>query len=90
MSIMTKVQNPLFDEGWERTFRGDSSSSSKYKAVWEPHSKNEKFWEEVLIGKKIVDIKFDNTRLCAFKLDSGEVVNLVRNEKNECVIAIQD
>lgn len=49
---------------------------SKYQAVWKPNSLNEPFWREVLEGRKIVRIDFDEHGISALHLDSGETVFL--------------
>ena len=66
------------------------NTSSKYKAVWKPYSKNEEFWTEVLVGRRIVDLGFDDMHLCALMLDSGEVVKIINNEHGKGVIANED
>jgi len=49
---------------------------SKYKAEWKEFSLNEDFWKEVLVGRKITEITFDDHGIATFVLDSGEVVHL--------------
>lgn len=46
----------------------------KYKNEWKENSVNQEFWKEVLIGRTIVDLKFDNNGLKYFTLDNGEKV----------------
>jgi hypothetical protein len=91
MGISSRPPNKNWDEHWDQTFRGQATPSvSKYKAEWKPYSKNEEFWAEVLVGRKIVDIKFDETHLCAIKLDSGEVVKIINNENGKGVLCVED
>ncbi len=50
--------------------------ASKYKAEWKENSLNEAFWAEVLVGRKITAIAFDEHGISGLTLDSGEVVYL--------------
>ncbi len=45
-----------------------------YKNKWKAGSLNKPLWKEVLIGKKIVGIKWDENRMTSLKLDSGETL----------------
>ena len=46
---------------------------SRYKNKWRDNgSKNKKYWKEVLVGRTIKKLKFDDLGCCAFILDSGE------------------
>ena len=84
--------NKNWDDNYDRTFHKSENTptKSKYKAKWDPFSQNTEFWAEVLVGRTIVDIKFDDSRLCALKLDNGEVVKIINNENGVGVIAIED
>lgn len=66
------------------------ASMSKYKAEWNPQSRNEAFWSEVLIDKKIVSLTWDETGLKGFVLDSGEVVGVKKNENDVATLFIKD
>lgn len=65
-------------------------SMSKYQAAWAANSKNEAFWNEVLVGRKIVSITWDDKGVSGFKLDSGEWVGVKKNEHDDAVIFIED
>lgn len=48
-----------------------------YCSEWKPNSKNEAFWREVLEGRRIVEVIFDDRdAIAALRLDSGEQVFL--------------
>lgn len=49
---------------------------SKYKAEWKDQSLNIEFWTEVLVGRKIEAIAFDDHGIASMRLDSGEVIYL--------------
>ena len=91
MSITSRTSTPEFRDHFDQTFHHEKKPPSKYKAEWRPYSKNEEFWAEVLVGRKIVDIKFDENHLCAFKLDLGEVVHFRAGvDDGQGLIYIQD
>lgn len=50
---------------------------SKYKAEWKPFSLNKKFWNEVLKGRTIQSLEWDDEGLSALVLDDGQRVTLV-------------
>lgn len=68
----------------------------KYKNEWKENSVNQEFWKEVLIGRTIVDLKFDNNGLKYFVLDNGEKVYpfdntiLIQTENQEYVSSFYD
>lgn len=45
-----------------------------YKNQWQENSLNIDFWREVLVGRTIVDLQFDNCGLKYFVLDNGEKI----------------
>lgn len=49
---------------------------SKYKNKWEAYSVNEAFWREVLEGRVIQEVKFDDKGIRGILLDSGELVSV--------------
>jgi len=51
----------------------------RYKNYFENHSLNIPFWEEVLIGKTIKELKFSKCELTSIILDNGEEVFLRNN-----------
>lgn len=64
-------------------------AGSKYNTPWIPMAKNEDFWKEVLVGRKIQDVVFDEAGIEYFLLDSGEKV-FVENKSDSRRIYIQD
>lgn len=65
-------------------------SMSKYKEKWEANSKNEPFWREVLVGKKVTDIKWKDGAMDSLVLDSGEEVFIHKNENGVATLMIKD
>jgi len=49
-------------------------SKPKYQNKWLPNSLNILFWKEVLVGKKIEKIRFDDDGISCLILDSGEEI----------------
>lgn len=66
------------------------TDTSKYKAEWKPFSKNEEFWNEVLVGRKIVNITWDDNGITGVTLDSGEWVGVKKNEFDHATLFIKD
>ena len=64
--------------------------ASKYQTKWEPHQKNEDFWKEVLVGRTVVNLTYDDHGIKSFTLDSGEVVSMHMGPENRPTLAIQD
>ena len=50
-----------------------------YNNKWDPNSLNQGFWEEVLVGQEITDVKFDNKGIYSLILGSGEEVFVPRD-----------
>lgn len=46
----------------------------RYKTEWKPHNKNEDFWREVMIGRTITDLVFDEKGVRALVLDDGQQI----------------
>ena len=63
---------------------------SKYKSPWEPLKKNEAFWREVLEGRTIKEVKFNDVGIEGVVLDNGEHVGLHLGPNNTPTIFIQD
>lgn len=63
---------------------------SKYQAEWQANSKNEAFWNEVLVGRKIVSLTWDEKGISGFTLDSGEWVGVKKNEHDVATLFIKD
>jgi hypothetical protein len=45
-----------------------------YKNKWQENSLNIEFWKEILIGRLITNLEFDNFGLKYFVLDNGEKI----------------
>lgn len=65
-------------------------SMSKYKEKWEAGAKNEPFWKEVLVGKKITEVKWKDAAVNSLVLDSGEEVFIYKNENGFATLMIKD
>jgi hypothetical protein len=89
MGLTSRPSTPKFRDHFDQTFH-HKHQVSKYKVEWKAFSKNEEFWREVLVGRKIVDIQFNESHLCALKLDSGELVKIINNEDGKGVLCIED
>lgn len=63
---------------------------SKYKAEWKEFELNKEFWQEVLVGRTIKDVVFDDDGIKHLLLDSGEEVFVVKNENSKAVFCIND
>lgn len=57
-----------------------------YNSKWSPNSINQSFWEEVLMGQKIIDVKFDNGGIYSLILGSGEEVFVPRGSSSRLFI----
>jgi len=53
----------------------------KYKSQWKPNSFNKPFWNEVLVGRKIKKITFNQDGIKYILLDSGEKVFTYRSKE---------
>jgi hypothetical protein len=51
----------------------------KHNAEWQSNQLNIEYWREVLVGRTIKDIDFDNEGLSSLYLDNGETVYITRN-----------
>jgi hypothetical protein len=60
-----------------------------YEAKWTPGKRNIAFWNEVLVGKTITELKFDKKGLASFLLSDGQEVYL-HACKRRATLAIQD
>lgn len=65
-------------------------SMSKYKEKWEENSKNEPFWREVLVGRKIVDLRWKDGSIDCLVLDSGQEVFIHKNKEGVATLMIED
>lgn len=63
---------------------------TKYKTEWKPMERNEAFWNEVLVGRKIAKLDYDEEGLAAFILDSGERIALSTGPAGKPTICIHD
>lgn len=60
----------------------------KYKNEWKEYSINKDFWKEVLVGRKITDVVFDDEGITSFHLDSGEETFLLKNDHIKSILYI--
>jgi hypothetical protein len=52
----------------------DRPGGSRYSSKWTPGQRNEEFWREVLVGRKIVEIEWDDKGVSALVFDNGEKI----------------
>lgn len=57
-----------------------------YNTKWKPSGLNQGFWEEVLVGQKIIDVKFDDGGIYSLILSSGEEVFVPRDSASRLFI----
>lgn len=57
-----------------------------YNNKWSPNSLNQGFWEEVLVGQEITDVKFDDKGIYSLILGSGEEVFVPRDNVSNLFI----
>ena len=65
-------------------------SESRYKNEWKENSLNQEFWEEVLVGRTIDELIFDDNGLTAIVLDDRQVIYLKHEDVSKGVIYIKD
>jgi hypothetical protein len=63
---------------------------SKYKSEWKAFELNQAFWEEVLVGRTIKSLRWDDTGIKALVLDSGEEILLVGQASGRICIVDED
>ncbi len=63
---------------------------SKYKSEWKEFELNKEFWREVLVGRTIKDVVFDDMGIKHLLLDNNEEVFVVKNENGKAVFCIRD
>lgn len=63
---------------------------SRYKTKFVPGEPNEEFWREVLEGKTITGLRFDNGTLTDFYLSDGQKVSIIKNENAVATLCIED
>lgn len=61
---------------------------SKYRTDYKKDL--EGFWKEVLVNRKIVDVRFKDGAISEFVLDSGEAVYVHKNENGFATLMIMD
>lgn len=54
----------------------EQTTESKYKATWKEFALNKEFWEEVLVGRTIKELTWDDNGISALVLDNGEIIHL--------------
>lgn len=47
---------------------------TKYKSKWKPHNLNIEFWDEVLLGKTIMEVNYNTEGVKSVVLDNGEEI----------------
>ncbi|HUU88084.1 MAG TPA: hypothetical protein VMX17_10070 [Candidatus Glassbacteria bacterium] len=52
----------------------------EYNTEWKAGNLNEDFWNEVLVGRKIITVSYNDEGIDNFTLDNGEVIYLMRNK----------
>lgn len=65
-------------------------SERGYKAPWVPNSPNHAFWIEVLVGRTIRGLQWEDGKLSCFVLDDGQKVFVIKNENGEATLMIKD
>lgn len=63
---------------------------SKYKSEWKEFSMNKDFWNEVLLGRTIKEVMFDEDGISSIVLDNDENLFVVKNENCKAVFCIND
>lgn len=66
--------------------KNPTKSEFGYKAVWKPQRKNMAYWREVLMGKKIIGIRFDKRGLSALVFDDGQKLFLDEKSPSRCFV----
>ncbi len=78
--------NPYWEAGTCPTEGAtEASKTSKYKASWKEFDLNTDFWTEVLVGRKIESLEWDEKGIKALVLDSGERVFLPQDSGRLCI-----
>lgn len=54
---------------------------SKYKAPWKEFDLNKDFWTEVLVGRTIKQLLWDDRGISGLVLDTGEIIRLPQNSE---------
>lgn len=65
-------------------------SERGYKAPWVPHSPNYEFWIEVLVGRSITGLQWEDGKLLCFVLDDKQKVYIIKNENGEATLMVKD
>lgn len=65
-------------------------SERGYKAPWIPNSPNHEFWIEVLVGRKIVGLQWEDGKILCLCLDDKQKVYIIKNENGEATLMIKD
>jgi uncharacterized protein YciU (UPF0263 family) len=63
---------------------------SKYKSEWKEFELNKDFWHEVLIGRVIKEVIFDDVGIKYILLDNDEKLFVIKNENSKAVFCIED
>ena len=52
----------------------------EYNTEWKAGNLNEDFWNEVLIGRKIITVSYNDEGIDNFTLDNGEVIYIMKDK----------
>jgi len=52
----------------------------EYNTKWKPNDLNEDFWNEVLVGRKIITVSYNDEGIDNFTLDNGEVIYIMKDK----------
>lgn len=64
--------------------------NSKYKSEWKEFSMNKDFWNEVLLGRTIKDVVFNEEGIESIVFDNDEKLFVWTNENGKAVFCIDD
>jgi hypothetical protein len=67
-----------------------TTSERGYKAPWVTGDKNEEFWREVLVGRAIKEISFDDIGIEYLLLDDGQKLFINHKSHGAGCIFIKD
>lgn len=54
---------------------------SKYKALWKEYDLNTDFWNEVLVGRTVQGLCWDEQGICGLILDNNEIVHIAGDNR---------
>ncbi len=65
-------------------------SERGYKAPFRPGSLNKAFWNEVLLGRRIVKVTWGKNGIKAIVFDDGQKLLVMKNEFDQATFCIKD